>query len=54
MHRVVKRGVLEFIRPGGTNKWILLCESRQDFPELVVMYENEMPCVNCVQCFDEW
>ena len=31
MHRVVEWEVLEFIIPGGTKKWILLCESRQEF-----------------------
>ena len=29
--RLVKSEVLEFIRPGGTNKWIVLGESCQDF-----------------------
>ena len=31
MHRVVRREVLEFIRPGETKKWIILGESCQDF-----------------------
>ena len=30
MLRVVKREVLEFVRPGETKNWIF-CESRQDF-----------------------
>ena len=37
MHRVIEWDALEFIRPGGMNKWILMCELRQEFLEFVVM-----------------
>ena len=40
MHRVIERDVLDFIRPGGNKKWILLCESRKDFIEVFVMYKT--------------
>ena len=46
MHKVVKGDIIEFIRRGGTNKWIMLCESHQDWIEVVVMYETQNPCVN--------
>ena len=46
MRRVSEQEVLEFIIYGGTNEWILLRESRQEFIEFVVMYETEIPCVN--------
>ena len=39
-------GALEFIRPGGTKRWIILCDLRQDFLEFVVMYKTEIPRVN--------
>ena len=51
MFRVVEREVLDFIEPGGMKKWILLCESQQDFTECVVMYETEMPRVNGMKDF---
>ena len=49
MHRVVKWETLEFIRPGGTNKCILLFDLLQYFIEFFVMYETERPCVNGMQ-----
>ena len=47
--RVVERGVLEFIIPGGMNKWIILRDSRQDFLGFFVMYETEITRVNVVK-----
>ena len=49
MCRLVEREVFEFIRPGGTKKWILLHEPRQYFLGFFVMYETEMSCVNGVK-----
>ena len=51
MHRVVEREVLEFIIPGGTKGWILLCGSRQDSLEFLVMYNTGMLGVNCMKDF---
>ena len=48
MFRVAEREVLDFIIPGGTKKWILLCGSRQDFLVFSVMYKTEIPRVNVV------
>ena len=49
MCRVIELEVNKFIIPGGTKKWILLSELCQDFTELFIMYETEMPCVNLVK-----
>ena len=49
MHRVVKWDILEFMRPHGTNKWILLFDLRQDFLDFFVMYKTEMSRVNIVK-----
>ena len=49
IHRVVKRGVLEFIRPCGIKKWILLGESRQEFLGFFALHKTEMPLVNVVK-----
>ena len=43
---VIKQEILEFIRPGGMKKWILLCELHQEFLEFVVMYDPGISCVN--------
>ena len=51
MHRVVKWDILEFMRPHGTNKWILLFDLRQDFLDFFVMYETDMPRVNGIKYF---
>ena len=40
MNRVIEQDILEFIRPGGKKNWILLCESRQEFIQVVVIYET--------------
>ena len=40
MHRVVKREVLEFIRPRGTKNWILLGESCHGFLDFFVMHKT--------------
>ena len=48
MHRVVERGVLEFIIPGLTKKWIILRELYQDFLDFFVLYRTEMPRFNVV------
>ena len=40
MHKVVERDVLELIIPGGIKKWVFLCELRQDFLEVVAVYET--------------
>ena len=37
MHKLVEWEVIEFIRPGVTNNWILMCDLRQDFIEFVVL-----------------
>ena len=49
LNRVVRREVLEFIRPGGMNKWIILGESCQDFLEFFVMHKTEMKFVNVMK-----
>ena len=46
MRKVAEREFPEFIRPGRTEKWMLLCESRHGFLECFVMYETEIPRVN--------
>ena len=40
IHVFVKGGVIEFIGLGGMKNWIVLCESRQYFFEVVTMYNN--------------
>ena len=46
MKKVVKGGVLIFIGYGGIKKWIVLCESLQDWFEIVAMYVTRMTRVN--------
>ena len=46
---VFRQEVLEFIIPGGTKKWVLLSESCQDFLELVVMGNTEIPLDNSMK-----
>ena len=46
MHVVVKGEVFEFIRLRRTKNSIVLCESRQDWFEFVVMYKTRMPHAN--------
>ena len=38
--RVVKQKVLDFILPGGTKKWIILCDLLEDFLEFFVMHKT--------------
>ena len=40
IHKVVKQDVREFIRRGVKKKWIVLCESRQYFFEVVAMHKT--------------
>ena len=47
--REVEWEVLEFIIPGGKNKWILLNESRQYFIGFLVMHKTEITHVNVVK-----
>ena len=49
MLRVFKQEVLEFRIPGGMKKWIIFRELRQDFLEVYVMYETEIPGVNVMK-----
>ena len=49
MHRVVRREVLEFIRPGGIKRWIILDESCQEFLEFLVMHKTKIQFVNVVK-----
>ena len=49
MHRVFKRGVLYFIRSGGTKNWILFGGSRQEFIEFFVMHKTGMSLAKVVK-----
>ena len=49
MHRVVRQEVLEFIRPRGMKKWIILDESCQEFLEFLVMHKTKIQFVNVVK-----
>ena len=46
MYKVVKQDVLEFIILGGEKNRSFLCESLQEFVEVVIMYKNQMLHVN--------
>ena len=45
-NKVSEVDIHEFIRHVGTEKWILLCDLRQYWLEVVVIYETQMPRVN--------
>ena len=49
MIKVVGQELLEFIITFGIKKWIILCGSRKDILEFVVIYKTEMPCVNSMK-----
>ena len=49
MHKLVEREVLEFLRPGGTKKWVILRDLRQGFLEFFVIQKTEMPLFNVVK-----
>ena len=49
MHEVVKGGMFYSIGIGLMKNWIVLCESRQDWFEFVVMYKTCMPHVNVMK-----
>ena len=46
MLRVVEHLILAFIIPGGTKKWILLRELRQEFINFFLIYYTERSRVN--------
>ena len=51
MHTVFERGLIEFVRPGGTKKWIVIRELHQDFVEDVIMHDTLISCVNGMKYF---